>query len=82
MTDLKPASEQLLRRIARYDTGNGVVFDVMPRRRYRLAGTLYTVNQRTFYPLTGSGLVTDNGDDTEPVRITEAGRKWIAEHPA
>lgn len=73
-----PASQRLLREIARRDEGHGVQFDLMPRRRYRLAGTDITVNQRTFYPLTAAGLVTDNEDDTAPVCITDAGRAFLS----
>ncbi|MGW3563575.1 hypothetical protein ACWDSL_06680 [Streptomyces sp. NPDC000941] len=80
MTTLKPASEKLLRTIAQHDQGDGVPFEWLPRGRYRLVGTSYIVSQRTFYPLTGNGLVTDSGSDDAPVRITEAGRQCIAQH--
>jgi hypothetical protein len=75
---LTPAAEKLLREIARRDNGHGVVFKWMSRGRYNLVGTTYTVNQRTFYPLTGAGLVTEDHDDA-PVYITDAGRKLVAE---
>ncbi|MFF8839599.1 hypothetical protein [Streptomyces sp. NPDC015130] len=78
MATLPPASQRLLREIARRDAGAGVQFELLPRRRYRLVGTDYTVNQRTFFPLTADGLVTDNEDDTAPVRITDAGRARLA----
>jgi len=79
MTDLSPASQKLLREIAKYDTGNGVQFGHEPRNRYSHPNTLSVYNIRTFYPLTGQGLVDDGGNDSAPVRITEAGRKAAAE---
>ncbi|MFD8629180.1 hypothetical protein ACFV4E_35910 [Streptomyces hygroscopicus] len=75
---LAPAALRLLREIARRDHGHGVAFEVAPRCRYRMVGTNYVVNQRTFYPLTGNGLVTDDGDDDAPVRITASGRAYLA----
>ncbi|KOV86090.1 MULTISPECIES: hypothetical protein [unclassified Streptomyces] len=79
MTDLSPASQKLLREIAKYDTGAGVQFRHAPRARYLHPNTYSVYNARTFYPLTGHGLVDDGGNDEAPVRITEAGRKLAAE---
>jgi hypothetical protein len=79
MTDLSPASQKLLREIAKYDTGNGVLFEHAARARYVHPNTHSAYNLRTFYPLTGHGLVDDGGSDSTPVRITEAGRKLAAE---
>ncbi|CAL9647181.1 hypothetical protein [Streptomyces sp. enrichment culture] len=79
MTDLSPASQKLLREIAKYDTGSGVLFRHASRGRYSHPNTLTTYNQRTFWPLTGLGLVDDGDSDSAPVRITEAGRKLAAE---
>ncbi|KUN34807.1 hypothetical protein AQJ30_27425 [Streptomyces longwoodensis] len=79
MTDLSPASQKLLREIAKYDTGAGVLFRHAPRGRYSHPNTLMTYNMRTFWPLTGLGLVDDGGNDSAPVRITEAGQKLAAE---
>ncbi len=79
MADLSPASQKLLREIAKYDTGAGVRFRHAPRARYSHPVTLSVYNARTFYPLTGRGLVDDGGNDEAPVRITEAGRKLAAE---
>ncbi|MGW4086939.1 hypothetical protein ACWEGS_28305 [Streptomyces sp. NPDC004822] len=80
MPDFTPAVETPLRTIA--EAGDkGAQFQVAPRRRYRLAGTNYVVNQSSFYPLTGGEYVTDGGDDMAPVRLTERGREWIREHP-
>jgi hypothetical protein len=78
-TALGPASQKLLREIAKYDTGNGVMFRVAARARYIHPDTYSTYNQRTFWPLTGNGLVDDGGgNDNAPVRITEDGRKLLA----
>ncbi|MET9909743.1 hypothetical protein ABZZ74_23560 [Streptomyces sp. NPDC006476] len=79
MTDLSPASQKLLREIAKYDTGVGVLFRHEPRSRYSHPHTRSVYNRRTFFPLTGGGLVDDGGSDETPVRITEAGRKLAAE---
>ncbi|MGW5711633.1 hypothetical protein [Streptomyces olivaceus] len=79
MIDLSPSSQKLLREIAKYDTGDGVRFRVAPRARYMHPDTYSVYNARTFYPLTGQGLVDDGGNDDAPVRVTEAGRKVAAE---
>lgn len=76
---LAPASQKLLREIARYDKGDGVLFRHAARSRYMHPNTYSAFNRRTFYPLTGQGLVDDGGSDHTPVRITEAGRKLAAE---
>ncbi|MFJ2259502.1 hypothetical protein ACIOKD_14370 [Streptomyces sp. NPDC087844] len=79
MTDLSPASQKLLREIAEHDRGAGVLFQHAARARYIHPHTLSAYNLRTFYPLTGRGLVDDGGSDHTPVRVTEAGRKLAAE---
>ncbi|MFF9309971.1 hypothetical protein ACF1BS_03580 [Streptomyces sp. NPDC014748] len=79
MTDLSPASQKLLREIAKYDTGAGVLFQHESRSRYSHPHTRSVYNRRTFFPLTGQGLVDDGGNDEAPVRVTEAGRKLAAE---
>lgn len=79
MTDLSPASQKLLREIAKHDTGAGVLFEHAARARYAHPNTLSVYNRRTFFPLTGRGLVDDGGGDHAPVRITEAGRQVLAE---
>lgn len=78
-SDLSPASQKLLREIAKYDTGVGVRFRHAARGRYSHPNTLSVYNARTFYPLTGRGLVDDGDNDSAPVRITKAGRKLAAE---
>ncbi|MBT2429408.1 hypothetical protein J7F02_28280 [Streptomyces sp. ISL-112] len=75
---LPPASEKLLREIAKYDTGAGVRFYSGPAGRYIHPNTLAAYNARTFYPLTGRGYVTDDENDSAPMRITEAGRQLLA----
>jgi hypothetical protein len=80
MPELTPAVEKLLRTIAEQGEG-GATFEVMARLRYRLVGTDYVVNQRSFYPLTGDGYVSDNDNDSAPVKLTDKGRKWMADHP-
>jgi hypothetical protein len=79
MNGLSPASQKLLREIAKYDTGAGVLFRHAARARYIHPNTYNAYNLRTFYPLTGNGLVDDGGSDSTPVRVTEAGRKLAAE---
>ncbi|MEV8344582.1 hypothetical protein [Streptomyces niveus] len=80
MPDFTPAVETLLRTIA--EAGDkGAQFAQAPRARYRLAGTDYVVNQRSFYPLTGGEYVTDGSNDMAPVRLTDRGREWIRQHP-
>ncbi|SEE85088.1 hypothetical protein SAMN05216483_6787 [Streptomyces sp. 2131.1] len=80
MPEFTPAVETLLRTIA--EAGDtGAQFKVEPRLRYRLSGTEYVVNQRSFYPLTTNGYVTDGGDDMAPVKLTDRGREWIRQHP-
>ncbi|MBQ1118570.1 hypothetical protein, partial [Streptomyces sp. C3-3] len=75
---LKPASEKLLREIAKYDTGAGVRFHSGAAGRYIHPNTLAAYNARTFYPLTGRGYVTDDENDSAPVRVTEAGWRLLA----
>ncbi|MDX3165921.1 hypothetical protein PV516_19225 [Streptomyces scabiei] len=76
---LTAASENLLREIAKYDTGDGVLFRHAARGRYTHPVTFSTFNARTFYPLTANGLVTDDNNDEAPVRMTETGRKLLAD---
>lgn len=76
---LGPASRKLLRIIARYDQGDGVVFQSQPRNNWRLLTNGDTFNGRTFWPLDSHGLV-DVGDarGDGPVKITQAGREYLA----
>lgn len=77
---LTAAAEKLLRQIARDDHGAGVMFRWLPRGRY-VADQGPAYSQRTFYPLTAAGYVTDGGDDSAPVRITDAGRQYLTDRP-
>ncbi|MEV1042958.1 hypothetical protein AB0J01_41320 [Streptomyces sp. NPDC050204] len=79
--DLRPAAITLLRTIARLDTGTGVTFRHAPAGRWRLEDGSYAVNDRTFHPLESAGLIDVGDGSTDPVRITAAGRAWLAEHP-
>lgn len=79
MTTLPPASQKLLREIAKYDTGNGVLFRHAARARYMHPNTYSVYNRRTFFPLTANALVDDGGNDHSPVRVTEVGRQLLAE---
>ncbi|MCZ0983841.1 hypothetical protein O1L60_44570 [Streptomyces diastatochromogenes] len=39
------------------------------------------MNDRTFHPLESAGLIDVGDGSTDPVRITDAGRAWLAAHP-
>lgn len=75
--DLAPASLKLLRVIAEHDDGHGVLFHTEPRCRWRLDGSRYTVNARTFFPLDSDELVDVGDGHTTPVKITPAGRAHL-----
>ena len=79
MTDLSPASQKLLLAIAKYDKGAGVQFRYAGRGRFSHPNTLAAYNQGTFRPLYRARLVDDGGNDSAPVRVTEAGRTLAAE---
>ncbi|MFI9598879.1 hypothetical protein ACIHCX_03190 [Streptomyces sp. NPDC052043] len=82
MTDLSPASQNLLRELARRDKGDGATVRYSGRGRWYLdgpsSGPLF--NARTVPPLYKAGLAAgwDEYDDGA-MRITEAGRKLAAE---
>lgn len=78
MTDLSPASQKLLREIAKYDKGAGVLFRYAGRGRFAHPNTLADYNQRTFWPLSQAKLIDYDHEDA-PVRITEAGRELATE---
>lgn len=69
---------KLLKTIADRDTGQGVAFSHAPRGRWQLDGTDYVVNNRTFWALTGNDLVDAGGGHDDPVKITQAGRDYLA----
>lgn len=83
MTDLSPASQQLLRELARRDQGDGVAVRYASRGRWYLDGPSSSkhFNTRTFPPLYDADLALgwDEHDDDGPMRITDAGRKLAGE---
>lgn len=78
-TPLKPAAHTLLQRIADNDTGHGVLFNQARAGRWQMEGSTYTVNDRTFHPLAARDLIDIGNGHTDPVRITKAGRAYLAE---
>ncbi|GGK65713.1 hypothetical protein [Streptomyces flaveus] len=68
----------LLRTIAENDTGDGVLFISAPRGRWQMDGTSYTVNDRTFHPLTARDFIDIGDGRTDPVKVTAAGRAYLA----
>ena len=83
MTELSPASQNLLRELARRDNGNGIAVRYASRGRWYLDGvdSSKLFNRRSFAPLYENDLAVgwDEYDDDGPMRITEAGRKLAAE---
>jgi hypothetical protein len=77
---LPPGPLKLLRTIAREDLGAGVKFEHAPYGRWRMEGSTYAVNDRTFHVLDARGLIDVGNGQSDPVRITEAGRRWLADH--
>lgn len=76
---VRPASERLLRDLARCDKGEGVRVRYLSRGRYHWDGSHGVYNRSSFYPLYAGDLVDDGGNDSAPVRVTEAGRRLVAE---
>lgn len=79
---LSPASQKLLRELARRDQGGGVAVRYSGRGRWHLDGSsTVDFNRRTFPPLYEAGLALgwDEYDDDGPMRVTEAGRNLAAE---
>lgn len=81
MSNLSPASQKLLRELARRDKGDGVAIRYAGRGRWHLDGSTIDFNRRTFPALYEAGLAVgwDEHDDDGPMRVTEAGRKLAAE---
>lgn len=81
MTNLSPASQKLLRELARRDKGDGVAVRYAGCGRWHFDGGIAGYNRATFPPLYEAGLATgwDEPDDDGPMRVTEAGRKLAAE---
>ncbi|WP_157251098.1 hypothetical protein [Nonomuraea typhae] len=78
MTQLGPGASKLLRIINDHDEGEGVEFVPAPYGRWRLAGSTYVVNTRTFRVLAARGLIDVGNGHTDPVRATQAGRDHLA----
>jgi hypothetical protein len=81
MTTLTPASEKLLREIARQDSRGGTTVKYLSRGRYHLDPGSGIYNRATFRPLFDNGLVAgwDGQDEDGPIRLTDAGRALVAE---
>lgn len=81
MSALTPASEKLLREIARQDARGGTTVKYLSRGRYHLVPGSGVYNRATFRPLFANGLVAgwDERDDDGPIRLTDAGRGLVAE---
>ncbi len=78
MTKLSRGVRTLLQTIADQDDGHAVLFHHAPRGRWRLDGTQYTVNDRTFHPLDALGFVDIGDGRTDRVKVTAAGRAYLA----
>lgn len=67
----------LLRLIGAHDDGDGITFGSRPRARWAYADRVF--NARTFYPLDAAGLIDVGNGHSDPVRITDAGRKYLSQ---
>lgn len=76
---LPPGPTKLLRTLAREDLGAGVKFESAPYGRWRMEGSTYAVNSRSFHLLDRFGLINVGDGWNDPVKITEAGRRWLAD---
>jgi hypothetical protein len=74
---LRPAARRLLRQIADHDHGNGVHFDTVRGGRLRHPTTSTLFNRPTFTSLARQGFI-EFGELPGLVRITGAGRSWLA----
>ncbi|MGW3493374.1 hypothetical protein [Streptomyces sp. NPDC001020] len=69
---------KLLQTIANNDAGEGVLFVSAPCGRWQMDGSPYTVNDRTFHPLTARDFIDIGDGRTDPVKVTAAGRAYLA----
>lgn len=77
---LSPASQRLLREIARHDKRGGAVAKYLSRGRYHLSLGGPAFNRNSFFPLYENQLVTGwDEEDGGPIRLTDAGAKLAAE---
>jgi hypothetical protein len=81
MTDLSPASQKLLREIARHDQRDGTAAKYLSYGRYTLDPGSGTFNRATFRVLFEHDLILgwDKHDADGLLRLTDAGRKVVAE---
>jgi hypothetical protein len=73
-----PAARRLMVALDRYDEGKGVVFQQLPRNRWRLLTNGDAFTGSTFYPLERHGLVDVGNGRSDPVKITAKGREYVA----
>lgn len=79
MSDLGPASEKLLRALARADKGGGVYVQYLSRGRYHWGSSSAAYNRASFYPLFDAKLLSGWDGDEDPVRVTDAGRQMLVD---
>jgi hypothetical protein len=81
MNDLSPASQKLLREIARYDQRAGTAAKYLSYGRYTLDPGSGAFNRATFRVLFDHDLIRgwDKHDADGLLRLTDAGRKVVAE---
>jgi hypothetical protein len=68
---------QLLRELAEHDKGDGVLFTREPRARFANPHTGSKFNGRTFWHLVVPQLIDVGDSDSDPVRMTGAGRAFL-----
>lgn len=76
---LPVAALKLLRVLDEHDTPQGVMFIYTSRGCWRLQGSDYAALNGTFYVLHRLGYADAGNGNTSPVKITEAGRAYLAE---
>ncbi|WP_433357841.1 hypothetical protein ACQP25_44545 (plasmid) [Microtetraspora malaysiensis] len=74
---LVPDSLTLLRTLAEHDQGDGVRFDLLPSKQWRMTGSDYTVDSETFQALDRWGLIDVGSGDDSPVKVTAKGREFL-----
>lgn len=81
MTDLGPASQKLLREIARHDQRDGTTAKYLSRGRYTLEPGSGVYNRSTFRPLFEADLIVgwDKHDEDGLLHLTDAGRVLVAQ---
>ena len=75
---LSAGALKLLKTIAEYDVGDGVVFDNAPYGRWALAASPnYVVNGSTFRTLDRHDLIDVGDGRSDPVKITKRGLGYL-----